>query len=93
MDGLAVLVVGEADAGDTHLTHGCFVSAGVFWFGSPAFALAVLMVAHAMDGDVFSIENRPLFGSKRTCRTPKGRETRSTGEDEPFESSTTRRYR
>jgi hypothetical protein len=53
---LAMLVVGEAYAGDAHLTHRRFIRGDVLRLRGPAFAFTVLMVADAVHGYVFSVE-------------------------------------
>jgi hypothetical protein len=51
-----MLVVGEAYAGDAHLTHRRFIRGDVLRLRGPAFAFTVLMLADAVHGYVFSVE-------------------------------------
>ena len=61
MNRLAMLVVGEAYAGHPHLTHHRLVRGNVLWFRRPTFAFTILVIADAVDGDVFSVEEQSLI--------------------------------
>jgi hypothetical protein len=48
---LAVLVVGQANAGHPHLTHGRFVRGNVLRFRRPTLAFTILVIADAVYGE------------------------------------------
>jgi len=58
---LAVLVVNEANAGHPHLAHHRHVRGNVLRFRRPTFAFTILVIADAVDGDVFSVEEESLI--------------------------------
>ena len=60
VNGLAMLVMSEAYAGDSHLTHRCLVCGNVLRFRGPALAFAILVIADAMHGHVFSVQEQPV---------------------------------
>jgi hypothetical protein len=72
MNRLTMLVMGEAYAGDAHLTHRRLICGDVLQLRAPPFPFTVLMVADAVHGYMFSVEKEATVRIEPNLPNAKG---------------------